>query len=332
MSNARLEALLRRSARPKNKIGRRNGEVAQKTVSRRSVIEWMGRSAVLVLGAELVAACETSGGATGGSDAAGGGSDAVSGGADIWTPSDIGGGGPDGMAPEDVGLPRDEGSSPGPDAPHGEDLAGEDAGGPDVPDPDVATTGDYPFSPGGSDGPFPAWSERTVDRQDLVELLANWELRVDGLVGTPVTLSFAELVQLPRKNQVKDFHCVEGWSVHEVPWNGIHLADLFDLVDPDPSATHVVFHTVGGTYNESLPIDIAREPSTMLGYGIGGNTLPLSHGFPLRVVIPRLLGYKNAKYVERIELTTAPLNGFWVNAGYAYDGNVPADRLREGWY
>ncbi len=63
-----------------------------------------------------------------------------------------------------------------------------------------------------------------------------------------------------------------------------------------------------------------------------GHTLPLKHGFPLRIVIPRLLAYKNAKYVERIELTDKPLSGFWVAAGYSYDGEVPEGRLRPGRY
>lgn len=118
----------------------------------------------------------------------------------------------------------------------------------------------------------------------------------------------------------------------DVPWNGVHLSSLLGLVGARPAATHVTFHTVGGQYNESLPLDVALEPRTLLAYGAGGNTLPLEHGFPLRAVIPRLLGYKNAKYVHRIELTDRPVEGFWVQAGYPYDGLVPASRLRPGKY
>jgi DMSO/TMAO reductase YedYZ molybdopterin-dependent catalytic subunit len=81
-----------------------------------------------------------------------------------------------------------------------------------------------------------------------------------------------------------------------------------------------------------MPIDVAREPRTLLGLGIAGSTLPLAHGFPLRIVVPRLLSYKNAKYVERIELVDAPLLGFWSQYGYPYEGEVPADRLRPGKY
>ena len=121
---------------------------------------------------------------------------------------------------------------------------------------------------------------------------------------------------------------VIGWLAWKMTESGAWLgagafADMFPAV---------ILAPVGGVYNESLPISIALEPKTMLAYGVAGDTLPLAHGFPLRVVIARLLGYKNAKYVDRIELTDAPVNGFWVNAGYPYDGEVPEQRLREGKY
>jgi DMSO/TMAO reductase YedYZ molybdopterin-dependent catalytic subunit len=74
------------------------------------------------------------------------------------------------------------------------------------------------------------------------------------------------------------------------------------------------------------------ESGTMLAYGVAGSTLPLDHGFPLRVVVPRLLGYKNAKYAERLELADKPLIGYWVAAGYDLSGLVPQTRLRSGHY
>ena len=70
----------------------------------------------------------------------------------------------------------------------------------------------------------------------------------------------------------------------------------------------------------------------MLALGINGHTLPLKHGFPARVVVPRLLGYKNPKFVRRIELVDFEHVGYWSNFGYAVEGLVPEDRLREGKY
>lgn len=200
-------------------------------------------------------------------------------------------------------------------------------------DADTETGDPWGFSPPTSEpGIYDGWPVRTVDRQELESILASWRLRIDGLVESPVELDFAELIELERLNALVDFHCVEGWSVQDVPWNGVHLSTLFDLVGPTEEATHVTFHTIDGRYNESLPIDIALEPRTLLAYGIAEHTLPLRHGFPTRLVVPRLWAYKSAKYIDRIELTNEPLEGYWVALGYPYLGEVPEGRLRPDRY
>jgi DMSO/TMAO reductase YedYZ molybdopterin-dependent catalytic subunit len=191
----------------------------------------------------------------------------------------------------------------------------------------------FAFQPGAGSHPvYDNWGERTVDRQDLQEILRSWRLSVDGMVESPGVFTFADLVELPRSDFLVDFHCVEGWSIYDVPWSGVHLSQLLARAKPEAQATHVTFHTLGGGYNDSLPLSVATEPRSLLGYGIAGATLPLKHGFPLRVVVPRLLGYKNAKYVHRVELTDHPVEGYWVKAGYPYDGEVPKGRLRPGKY
>lgn len=205
-------------------------------------------------------------------------------------------------------------------------AAGDTAGQP-------AEDGTFPFYPGLSEGEvFRDWRVRTVDPQDLAEILARWRLRVDGLVDEPLELDFSQLVALERQDQVTDFHCVEGWSVYDVPWNGVHIGTLLAAAGAKTGATHITFHTIGGEYNESLPLDVALEATTMLAYGVCDASLTLDHGFPLRLVVPRLLGYKNAKYLTRLELTDHAVEGYWVKAGYPYEGEVPEDRLREGKY
>jgi DMSO/TMAO reductase YedYZ molybdopterin-dependent catalytic subunit len=251
----------------------KNPAVSKNIFSRRSLLSWLGRGAVLSLGGAALASCLT-----------------------------------------DLG-PSDGGSSW---------LDGGYDGG---------TGGDFPFEPGSEDHPvFSNWGERTVDRQDLEQILRNWRLRVDGLVESAREYSFADLVDIERKEELVDFHCVEGWSIYDVPWNGLQLSKIFDQVGASSSATHVTFHTIDERYNESLPLSVALEPKTLLAYGIAGNTLPLKHGFPLRVVIPRLFGYKNAKYIDRIELTDEAIYGYWVERGYSYEGEVPQSRLRPGKY
>ena len=261
-------------------------------MGRRSVLEWLGGGAVLALGAAVI-------------------------GCDDAAPAAVLS--PDSM-PGDLGVPRDLELAPdfGPDQGLG-DL--------------YAPNGAFPFNPGaGGNKVFKTWWERTVDPQDIKKILAGWSLRVDGLVDQPRTFTFAELVAFERHSMIKDFHCVEGWSIYDIPWDGVRLSTLLAAVQPKSTATHVSFHTIDSKYNESVPLAVAGEPSSMLGYGVGGNTLPLKHGFPLRVVIPRLLGYKNAKFVDRVELTNKELHGYWVAAGYPYKGEVSTHRLRKGKY
>jgi DMSO/TMAO reductase YedYZ molybdopterin-dependent catalytic subunit len=235
----------------------KNEHTGARHLSRRDVLEWLGKGAVLALGADLAAACA-------------------------------------GAAAEPKG---------------------------------------FSFQPGtGRGGVFAEWPVRTIDTQDLVPILARWRLEISGLVEKPRSYTFAEILALPRTDQMKDFHCVEGWSVDDVPWNGVALSDILRRSRPTKRATHVNIRTVGNEYNDSLPLSVAMESGTMLAYGIAGSTLPLDHGFPLRVVVPRLLGYKNAKYVERLELADKPLIGYWVAAGYDLSGLVPQTRLRSGHY
>lgn len=267
----------------------------KKPLSRRSLLEWLGKSVVLSLGGGMLHACTS-----------GHGRDLTE------------------KPPADVSF----------DA--AKDLL-NDANG-TLPESDMATrdgvtSGSFPFEPGALNKEvFTHWGERTVDEQNLLEILSNWRLTIDGLVENPVTLTFTELLSLERQDQVMDFHCVEGWTVQDVPWNGVHLSRITERVRPTSGVSHLNFHTIGDRYNESLPIKIIFEPHTMLAYGVDGSTLPLIHGFPLRVVIPRLFGYKNAKYIERMEFADHPIKGFWVAAGYSYDGEVPESRLRPGKY
>lgn len=179
---------------------------------------------------------------------------------------------------------------------------------------------------------YRTWQGNTVDPQNLTEILGSWELSVEGLVERVLKISFADLLQLTRQDQVTDFHCVEGWSVLDVPWNGIHINRLIELARPTAEATHLTFHCVGDVYSDSLPLSVAREARTLLAYGIAGHSLPLTHGFPLRLVVPRFHGYKSAKWVKQIVFTNTAEPGFWEQRGYPYEAEVEATRLRPGKY
>jgi DMSO/TMAO reductase YedYZ molybdopterin-dependent catalytic subunit len=163
---------------------------------------------------------------------------------------------------------------------------------------------------------------RSIEGTQHVDL-RTWRLKIEGLVEKPLIFCFDELQALPRKIQAKTFICVEGWGLDDQKWEGIHLKEIFSKVKVNPKAKFVSFYATGGQYHDSLSIQEALEPETMLAYGVNGKDLLPENGFPLRLVIPRMYGYKGVKWVERIVFTEKQEAGYWEKFGYPLDGSIP---------
>jgi DMSO/TMAO reductase YedYZ molybdopterin-dependent catalytic subunit len=134
----------------------------------------------------------------------------------------------------------------------------------------------------------------------------DWKLRVLGLVERPVALSLAELRALPARTQITMHNCDEGWSAI-AQWTGVPLARVLALSGVAHNARYAVFHCLdkledGAYYYESIDLLDALHPQTILAYGMNGKPLPVGHGAPVRLRVELQIGYKNAKYVDRIEL------------------------------
>lgn len=135
----------------------------------------------------------------------------------------------------------------------------------------------------------------------------DWQLRVHGLVERPLALTLARLQSLPSRTQVTLHQCDEGWSAIG-QWTGVQLARVLALSGLAKSARYVVFHCLdkvnldGTYYYESLDLLDALHPQTILAYGMNGKPLPVGYGAPLRLRVELQIGYKNAKYVDRIEV------------------------------
>jgi DMSO/TMAO reductase YedYZ molybdopterin-dependent catalytic subunit len=143
-----------------------------------------------------------------------------------------------------------------------------------------------------------------------------WRLEINGLVERPVSLTYAQLRDLPRAEQVTDFHCVTGWSVPKVRWAGVRFADLLALARPTASAKAIRFVSMENPYQDSLTLDQALLPDVMLGYELDGKPLSRPHGAPARVVIPEMYGYKGVKWLTRMELVDHQPSGYWEGLGY----------------
>jgi DMSO/TMAO reductase YedYZ molybdopterin-dependent catalytic subunit len=156
---------------------------------------------------------------------------------------------------------------------------------------------------------------------------ADWRLQIDGMVARPQSLSLASLKLLPARTQVTRHDCVEGWSAIG-KWTGVPLGDLLRTAGLLPSARYVVFHCAdelektldgSGRYYESIDLVDAFHPQTLLAYSMNGQDLSVGHGAPLRLRVERQLGYKQAKYLMRIQVVDG-FKGLWGgNGGYWED-------------
>jgi DMSO/TMAO reductase YedYZ molybdopterin-dependent catalytic subunit len=163
---------------------------------------------------------------------------------------------------------------------------------------------------------------------------ADYRLEVAGLVEQPVTFSLAELRALPSRTQITRHDCVEGWSAIG-KWKGARLGALLERVRPKGEARYVVFHCADpmeddgtGFYYESIDMDEALHPQTLLAYELNDRALPIANGAPIRLRVERQLGYKHAKYVMRIELVQSFAHiaggqgGYWEDQGYEWYAGI----------
>jgi DMSO/TMAO reductase YedYZ molybdopterin-dependent catalytic subunit len=159
---------------------------------------------------------------------------------------------------------------------------------------------------------------------------ADYRLQVGGLVEAPRAFTLTDLRTLPSRTQITRHDCVEGWSAI-AKWKGTPLAALLDVVKPKKDARYVMFYCADpmasdGTnfYYESIDLDDARHPQTILAYDMNDAPLPVPNGAPIRLRVERQLGYKHAKFVTSIELVASFAHiaggkgGFWEDEGYQW--------------
>jgi DMSO/TMAO reductase YedYZ molybdopterin-dependent catalytic subunit len=173
-------------------------------------------------------------------------------------------------------------------------------------------------------------------RQLLAGAFRDWRLRVGGLVAREVQYSLADLRAMPARTQITRHDCVEGWSVIG-KWTGVPLRQVLARVQPLPTARYLVFHCAdpmdgpdvpASTYYESIDLVEAAHPQTILAYALNGEPLPVKNGAPLRLRVERQLGYKQAKYLMRIDLVErldgirGGKGGYWEDQGYEWYAGI----------
>ncbi len=152
----------------------------------------------------------------------------------------------------------------------------------------------------------------------------HYSLSVGGLVRRPMTLSYSDLLAMPRTDLVRDFQCVTGWRVPSVHWAGVRLADIVDLAQPVAGAEAVEFTSYDAVYTESLTLTEAYRRDIIVAYEMLGAPVTADHGGPVRLYVAPMYGYKSAKWLKSVSLVRNAVPGFWEQQGYdveAWVGN-----------
>jgi DMSO/TMAO reductase YedYZ molybdopterin-dependent catalytic subunit len=156
---------------------------------------------------------------------------------------------------------------------------------------------------------------------------ADWRLSVSGMVDQPGSFSLAQLKSYPSRSQITMVQCEEGWS-YIAEWIGVPLSHILDVVGIHPQARYVVYFSIDPDWWDSMDMADAMHSQTFLTYGMNGDELPVGNGGPLRMRVPRQLGYKNVKFINHLTVTDSMkkfgkgLGSASPEAGYAWYAGV----------
>jgi DMSO/TMAO reductase YedYZ molybdopterin-dependent catalytic subunit len=155
----------------------------------------------------------------------------------------------------------------------------------------------------------------------------NWDLRIFGLVENPLTFTYDQLRALPTTRIETDIHCVTRWSILDTSWEGVRFRDIAEMVRPQPAAHFVMAHCEHN-FTANVPLDKLMDDDVLLAYRYADAELTPDHGFPLRLLVPKLYFWKSAKWLRGLEFMAKDKLGFWERNGY----NNEADPWREQRY
>jgi DMSO/TMAO reductase YedYZ molybdopterin-dependent catalytic subunit len=148
----------------------------------------------------------------------------------------------------------------------------------------------------------------------------QWRFQLGGLVEHEVSLSYDELRALPNSTVHCDIHCVTHWSKFDNDFTGVKVTDLMQQVQLKPAAKHVMVHSTGG-YTTNVSLAELLDDDVLLAWAHGGKDLEPDHGWPLRLVVPKLYFWKSAKWVRGFQFIAGEQPGFWETYGYHIHGD-----------
>jgi DMSO/TMAO reductase YedYZ molybdopterin-dependent catalytic subunit len=148
----------------------------------------------------------------------------------------------------------------------------------------------------------------------------SWRLTIDGLVETPISLTWDELMDMPRADMQTDIHCVTRWTKLDTTWTGVWIDDLLARAKPLASAKFLLSECYGD-YTSNVPLAETQNHQAMIAHTYNGEPLEPSHGGPARLLIPGLYFWKSSKWVTRLTLSEHDQPGLWEQNGYHNHGD-----------
>jgi DMSO/TMAO reductase YedYZ molybdopterin-dependent catalytic subunit len=148
----------------------------------------------------------------------------------------------------------------------------------------------------------------------------RWDFRVYGAVDEAHRWDWREFNKLPKSTMTSDFHCVTRWSRFDNHWQGVRVIDLLKLVRVKAEAKFVLVHAEQG-YTANVPLEDLMRENVILATHHDGEPLTADHGYPLRLVVPHLYGWKSVKWVRGFEMLDRNMAGFWEQNGYNMYGD-----------
>lgn len=173
-----------------------------------------------------------------------------------------------------------------------------------------------------------AWPVLHHGQAPLIDA-AKWTFTISGLVEQQRKLTFAEFSALPQVKVASDIHCVTSWSRLDNLWQGVGTATIRELVQIKHEAEFVVVQAAGG-FTTNLTLDDFFQPDVLFALRHDGRPLTPEHGYPVRLVVPRLYFWKSAKWVTGIEFVQEDRPGFWESAGYHNHGDPWSEERYSG--
>ena len=151
-------------------------------------------------------------------------------------------------------------------------------------------------------------------------VISQWVFTISGLVEEERGLNYQEFMALPRVKVFSDIHCVTGWSKLDNLWEGVSTRQIRQLVRILPEAKFAMVHSAGG-FATNLSLGDFFQPDVLFATKHNGELLTREHGYPLRLVVPRLYFWKSAKWVTGVEFMDEDKRGFWESYGYHNHGD-----------